>query len=345
MQLIILNSKFEKLGIIENASVIWHMKYNDVGEFQIRTIPSGTNIELLKEDFYVVREDNEFIGVIQSINIKEDISNNDELIVSGKFIENILGLRIIANQTQVNGSISNVIDSIIYDNFINPLNENRKINNLSVKSTFFSDKISTQYTGDNILAVITDMTKQSNLGFKINLVKENFDNIFLSFSLYKGINHSYSQTENPYVVFSEAYDNLDSTTYEKNTSSETTTAYVFGEGEGTDRKRTIVNDDNVGLFRKEVYIDARDLSTNNGDISEDEYFKTLFDRGVQSLVPKTEKFTGKVILNNYQFGKDFYLGDIVTIKSKYGFTLNTRVIEFLESEDENGLIQEPTFGE
>ena len=49
---------------------------------------------------------------------------------------------------------------------------------------------------------------------------------------------------------------------------------------------------------------------------------------------------------NYEYKKDYFLGDITTIMNdRWNMSINTRIIEVMESEDENGYIVTPTFGE
>ena len=125
-------------------------------------------------------------------------------------------------------------------------------------------------------------------------------------------------------------------------------AVVAGEGEGTARRTRAVGNTR-GLDRKELFVDARDLSSNDGEITDDEYNKSLDERGGEKLaeVKPIVKFEGEVLLDgNYVYKQDFNLGDVVTVENKkYGVFINTRIIEILESEDENGYVITPTFGE
>ena len=72
------------------------------------------------------------------------------------------------------------------------------------------------------------------------------------------------------------------------------------------------------------------------------------ERGYEKLseTAMTQAFDGEVSMNvNYQYRKDYQLGDIVTIENeRWGISINSRIIEVMESEDENGYIVTPTFG-
>ena len=132
--------------------------------------------------------------------------------------------------------------------------------------------------------------------------------------------------------------NYSSTNYRK-------VALVAGEGEGTSRVRQDLGTAS-GIDRYELYVDARDLSTNEGQITESEYLEMLKTRGLEKLAehPIKEEFDGEVIPDNtYVLGTDYNLGDVVTIRNEFGMTATSRIIETIECEDETGHTFIPTF--
>lgn len=55
-------------------------------------------------------------------------------------------------------------------------------------------------------------------------------------------------------------------------------------------------------------------------------------------------FAGEIITGiSYTYKKDYNLGDIVTILNEYGISMNARITEVLENQDESGYKMEPTF--
>ena len=46
---------------------------------------------------------------------------------------------------------------------------------------------------------------------------------------------------------------------------------------------------------------------------------------------------------SYKYGKDYFLGDIVTVRNEYGIETSARITEVIESFDENGYTLIPTF--
>ena len=341
MDIYIRNEKFERIAVIEDASVIWTTRYYDVGDFEIFVGATEDYIQKLQIGNYVERLDDDKVGIIENIKITYDDEGTEYLTATGRFAECLLGRRIVWQQTQLAGTAENGLRNIINNNIINPNIADRKIDIIALGTLKgYTDRLDAQYTGDNILEINKNVAIANQTGFKFNFNGSKFE-----YELYKGTDRSYNQSTNAYVVFSDKYDNLLTSEYEVNTSNLKNVALVAGEGEGTQRK-TLVVGSGTGLNRYETFVDARNISTNNGEISVSEYNKALNEKGLESIVTITQAFTGEVDLEqNYKYKEDFFLGDIVTIEnSKWGIFINSRIIEITESEDESGYKITPTFG-
>ena len=344
---IIANTAFENLCEFDDyMSFIWTNRYYSTGDFEICLPVSEKTNEFIKKDYYVRREDDDSVGIIENIQYKriDRITDKNEMvIVTGRFLPSILGRRIIAQQTQVNGLIQNCIQTLISQNAINPSITARRIDNLQFISELSSSiQIQQQFTGKNLLEVIEGLCIENGIGFKMTL-----ENGLFKFKLYEGVNRSYSQNINPFVVFSPDYDNLESSDYEENYKDIVTDVLVAGEGEGLARKTIWANNAvNSGLARYEIYKDARNSSTNNGEISDTVYFQQLKEEGLEDITKITKAFAGEVFFGNIKYKEDLNLGDIVTVETpRWGLHTNTRLIEVIESVNEAGEYSiVPTFG-
>lgn len=340
---IVANKNFERLAVIDDySSLIWTSRYYTCGDFEIVVPLTPKYLELMQIGFYIVRDDDENTGIIEDLEINVDEDNKTQFIVTGRFLPSLLARRIIEKQTQISGTIQTGITRLINENAISPTNLARKIPNLSIKTKNFTERLDAQYTGKNLLEVIEDICKTNRIGFNVVLEDKKFQ-----FSLYKGINRSYSQNANPRVIFSDEYDNLLSSCYISQSSNLVTDVLVAGEGEGLDRKTLWVsNVSNTGLDRYEMYQDQRDLSTNNGQITDEEYDAQLKQAGLENITQITSEFEGTVYFGNIKYKTDVNLGDIVTVENKkWGIHVDTRLIEVIESVDETGNYEVlPTFG-
>ena len=203
--------------------------------------------------------------------------------------------------------------------------------------------ISAQYTGAGLLATWEEICKAHGLGFRA--VTADHGIITPALEIIQGIDRSEGQTVNSPVIFSAEFENLLSSTYVLDTKNCKNVALVAGEGEGKNRK-TVSLGTASGLARRELYIDARDLSTNEGEITAAEYTAQLSARGAEKIAEYqiTEAFDGEIdTANNFILDQDYTLGDIVTVENEYGIRKNVRVSAIMETWDNQGYTAIPTF--
>lgn len=352
MDIYVLNQSFQAVGIIDDyASMIWTIRYFLNGDFELYTPATKIDIDILKENYYLCRakdisyEEEEIrykhVMIIEKIQIKTDVENGNFLTVTGRCLKSILKRRIIWQQTNLNGKVEQGIRQLITENIISPTVAARKIENFTLAAPLnLADKMKRQFTGDNLGETIESLCTTYGYGYDVDIVGNAFE-----FYIYIGTDRSYNQTATPYVVFSNQFENLISTEYSYDISGYKNVALVAGEGEGLNRKtQTVGNAD--GLVRYEKYVDARDISTNDGEYTETEYNNMLADKGVESLSesPIVENFEGEVETTlTYELGKDYFLGDIVQVRNEYGIEASPRILEIIESDGKEGHSVIPTF--
>ena len=346
MQPIVLNRNYEKQGYLGTfKSLEWVRRYHELGDFVLNVVASEKMLSLLNPDNLLIREDDDMVLTIESIMLLES-SNGDTLEVKGTSIEKILDRRIVWNQTNSRSSetAEDFIRRIVDENCINPSDQARKMPDLILgERKGFTEKIDKQVTGDSVLKVVSEICIAYGYGFKITLN----DSKKLVFELYKGTDRSYEQSENPVVEFSPSFGNLIESEYIFDKSNYRNIALVGGEGEGTERKyHTVGNNAVTGLDRYEMFVDARDISTNNGEIADSEYLLLLAEKGYEVLAENsyTESFEGSVETKRLYIYKEHYqMCDIIQTKNKYGISATARIVGIIESENKNGYHVVPTF--
>lgn len=334
------------LGIVDNYnSLIWANRFRQCGDFEIYVSMSEDMADLLQKERWVVRPDDDMVGIIEKITTGTDEENGDYLLATGRCLRLILGRRIIWNQTTISGTAENGLRQLVTDALISPEMAARKYDRLVLADPHgYTDKVEAQYTGDNLLEAIEALCAAKNYGFKITI-----ENAQLVLDFYKGVDRSMTQFVKPRVIFSEDNDNLRATTYTLDTTEYRTVALVAGEGEGADRRCVTVGRsiDQEGLHRRELYVDARDISSNDGEISAEDYEAQLAERGNTGLseAPIIESMEGTIEpMQMYTYKVDYFLGDTVTVVNKYGIAVDTQVLEVVEVWDEDGYTCTPTFG-
>lgn len=342
MDLIISDADFRGIGIIDDASsVIWTKRYYERGDFEIYVRASVEAAEVLIEGNFVTRPDDDAIGIIEGIRITTSIEDGDYIIATGIMLDGITAQRVVNARTVVSGTVEKCIRTLITNNCINarPFPNFRLDENLAG----ITDAHRAQYTGDNLYIAIVDICKAYGIGNRVVLGD---DGAFV-YQLFRGIDRSESQTENPHVTFSAEFDNLANTEYMRDLAALKNYAYVAGEGEGSARKiATVAQGAPSGYALRELWVDARDASTNEGEISDTEYMQQLQTRGIESMAEtqNTESFTGEIVnAYTYVYGVDYALGDIVTIKDEYGHSVDSRIVEVVEAEDASGHTIIPKF--
>ena len=314
---------FRKILVIESyTSFIWTDRFNEYGDFSITFKMDRTLLDTYKAGYYITTTFSDRMMIVEDFELITDVESGDDLTITGRSLEGLLCRRIIWNQTIFNGNLQNAIEKLLNDAIINPSIADRKISNFVFRRTdneyINSITIDTQYTGDNLYDVISDLCKESNIGFKVI-----FEDGFFVFSLFVGEDNTAD------VIFSPEFGNLQSSDYKEMNSEYKNVALVAGEGEGNARKTTTIGESS-GLDRKELYVDARDLSTNNGAIALATYYEQLKQRGNEKLAEnqKIHSHYGDIIPNVYKsYGIDYHIGDFVSFIDSYGFKSNPRVDE------------------
>ena len=353
----VLNQNFELQGIIdEYVSIIWRPAYYDVGDFEIYLGANDKAISLLRENNYVVRSSDitvvngvttyRKVMIIKNLQLITDVEKGDFYCVTGRELKFLLHQRIVWGQTILgNDTVEYGLRQLVAQNALSPVEPTRIIPNMQFASVrCYTDKIDLQISNTPLDEAITEICKTYNYGWDIYITNNK-----LTFDVYKGLDRSYNQTERPYVVFSDEFDNLYDTEYLYESEEYANMTLVGGEGEGLDRIYAYVNNDVSGLDRYETFTDARDISQNADSaeaISYEDYLLLLEARGREDLASKviSEGFTGEVLSDvAFKYGEDFNLGDVVTVINKYGIQKNVRVLSAIESEDESGTKLLPQF--
>lgn len=349
MDLYVLNKAFEPIAVLEGySSLIWTKRYYGYGDFELYIAADAPLLDMLQKDFYIKRSDDESVMIIEKLKIKTDAENGDYFIVTGRSLESILLRRVFDRQYIMNStsSLALVVQSFFIecttnrDSSVLHPRTYRQIPNLYVDtSSSFDGTMNVQFTGDTLYSAIVAVCQPREVGFKITLSGST-----MILSLYQG--------DEVDVEFSPDFDNLISSDYSRDTSDIANDIYVAGEGEGMNRRifrRPFFNRDvnpTSGLDLREIWIDARNISSNNGEVSAPDYDKMLEQRAYDAYAEHSiqESFEAEIEPQmTFAYKADWNLGDIVTVKNAYGVTSKPRIVEIIECWDDTGYSVIPTF--
>ena len=349
MDLTILDTDKTPLCVLDvYNSFIWTDRYSKYGDFELHASMSEDLLQYLRQDYYITNANSEHVMIIEKLLINSDTENGNTITVSGRSLESLLERRIVWKRTTLSGNLQNSIKKLLTENVISPKDSNRKIEDFifeeSTDSAITELTIKGQYTGDNLYEAITSICQENNIGFKVTM---NNLNQFV-FKLYSGVDRSYGQSVNPYVVFSPNFENIIESNYIESKMALKNVALIGGEGEGTARKYTSVGTA-AGIDRRELFIDAQDVRSeddNGNSIPEAVYLEQLRQRGREKLAENVDvvAFEGEADVSTmFTYGVDFFMGDIVQIANEYGHETKSRIVELISSESEEGVSTYPTF--
>lgn len=332
----VLNRDLDVIGIIdEYSSLIWTEKYYEAGDFELYLPASSSMWNLLKPDYYISIMESNTLMIIEKRKIEYSGDEGLYLAVSGRCLKSILQRRIAwGSYSLQGGNFQNYIHNFLNWSIIQPSNTNRKINNFifleNSDPRVTIQTLTGQYVGTNLYALISEECKERNLGFSVDIT----DDGQFRFKLYSGVDRSFAQSTNDYVIFSRSFENLRSSEYEEDKTDLYNTAYIGGEGEGKDRTFTYYGN-MKGLDRREIFVDSSSISSNvNGDnqqaISTSQYISLLRSSGRAELGKHTTSNEISVEIENqgnYVLGRDYFLGDFVQIVDDYAGQIKALVSE------------------
>ena len=351
MELYVKNSEYEQIAVIDSfVSLIWTKRYYNCGDFELMISAEAGLLDVLKKDYFLTREDDDSVMVIEKIVVQTDAENGNYFLISGRSLESILHRRIFIQQYYLHstGTLAELVQALVTECTTNKDSTQahprtyRQIAGLTVDtSSSFSGEMDVQFTGDTLLNAIISVCQPSEVGIKMTL-----EGSTLLLSLYQG-----SESE---AIFSPEFDNLVNSKYTEDNSQYANYAKILGEGEGSSRTGAEVllfNPDvnpPTGLALHELYVDARNVSSNGGEINHYEYSRMLAQKGYDALSEHIvqKSFEAEVEPRmTYHYKTDYDLGDVVTVVNEYGVTANPRIIEIIESWDATGYKVIPTFDE
>lgn len=313
----------EVIGIVDTAkSVIWHSVYYGVGDFEIYAEATPENIALLKEDRYVTRPDefNFDIGIIEHVEITDNIQDGQMIVASGRFAKSILERRLIYKlsgkqntPTVLRGNVEENIRRVVQENAIScPFDSTRNIHILQLGPLAHLDAVIVDGNGNpaekqvsyaNLLEYTDSVLQEYGYSGVVYLDTDTTAKL-LKYRCERGYDRSVDSTDGlEAVIFSRDYDNLTESSYTIDTTEEKNVALIGGEGEGKDRFYSLVTSGKIGLARKEIWVDAATIN------------KTLKATEVQALFP-----TGSFVGVDFKVGNVIYATLVLNLDTEYSLT-------------------------
>lgn len=329
-------------GVIDvYRSLIWTRKYKEAGTVELHAALNSRNLKLLQTGNILTMTGSVESAIIEGI-AADDYSN--EITATGHMLSSGLSRRGIKTVVNVSDTTYEDVMRLLVD--ISAIGNVNPLPRLILgENCGLGDKVTLQVSYKDLYTYLTKLSACSNLGFRI---RGDYKEKKFYFEVYEGKDHSQNQRGNKRVIFSEVYRNINKTTFTTNCQNYKTHAIVFGDGEGTERTimEATIDPNLTGWERREVMVDARDIKRD--DLTEEQYKAALVQRGTEKLAEYgiVECLETVTLPNvNFQYKKDYDLGDIVTVNKKaWGIRMDKRITEIQEIYENGGLSIVPTFG-
>lgn len=355
----ILSQDFELLDEIDRyTSLRFKRSWQSYGEFELHIVGYNPHIQVSN---YILLDNNEDkAGIIKVVNMISDL-NGTKTVVKGYHLNGIMTQRVVlpyddnANHgyfcvpKQIDGQVTESVSAeTIIKTFIRacfPYNTQDPRSIGLYMSESQSRGIYTVWLSryEQLDEVLQKVCEYADIGYRVYL---DLENSRLACDISEGVDRSSEQTENNRVIMSPDFESVNSLEWVFDTTKEKNVAYAGGVGE--DENRTVIavtneTDMPVGLQRSEIFVDCGTL-----EVAETDESISLLEEGKHKLLDYKidESMTAENNLSgSFIYGKDFDLGDLVTVADRtVNKSENKRITEIEEYYEAKTMGIKLTFG-
>ena len=333
-------------AMVEPKELWFELSYFEVGECEIYCSATPNNVNNIKIGHYLKLPNKNYLWVITALRYEYNAEGSKMIIATGKEAKHIIGYRAILNPKQLPNTLGGAIGDLIRENITE--SGARRIINFGYGILDTTPIEPMQATRGNLLEFMLALTKTYDKGFQVNY------SIYspLYFSLIEG------QDRSGYILFSQSMDNLLSSSYYKTDEEQRTFAQVVSKVEEVDYVETFDKTEDLFIDRKEIVVESNVSTkyTPEGKTEEVEiapsdplYKSWLRTEGKNKLAEHNilEEVEGEIDMmnSNYEFDRDYNLGDIVKIKDEdFNYEFKVRILKFTFKQDAKGYGEEVAYG-
>lgn len=335
--LYMLDNDMEIVSVIDDyISLLWTERYSEIGDFEMELPYYRIADAGLVVGYFVYAPFSNVLMVVGDIKHVKGDEEPDKVHVLGFSVKHMLTWRVFKlAKSYSTANVRTIATDLLNEEFISPTDSDRTMPHLVIDPNFATDTDfdSLTHTGDyrpiDVYHVLKTMCDDHEAGIRILFDTSTRQ---LIFSLYIGDDHSYGQSTNPYVVFSENYDNLKSSEYYI-TGMDYRNVCLQDHGENDEGSNLYVSrgaGPHVGLNRREMTIQTELQTVPPGIVLTHESRNALIPRDLKGI------FEGDVdISSTFSYGTDFQMGDVVQCIFS-NINKKARVIELVTSINDQG---------
>ena len=371
MELRVFDETVEPLGLIdEMASLLWHVKYFDVGTFNLLAPITDNNKRLLTEGNIIVKHDGKRevtdaaggiwrrAAQITYVHITKDENGLEQIEAQGYMLSQWLNKRCISPQIVATATNQSLINTMVKNNCGSSASTKRRFQRFIMLAQETIAGSAVEYANEVYAKLgqeVKARAQAGKLGYDI-LINERSRQY--GFYLYKGKDLTAKNSEgNTPCIFSRDFDNVNEQEYTASIENCGNFIYIQGAADdnGSQPVTTVDGEGASGLELTEVFCDATDIAWKyqSGEtevtIPLNTYLQMLKTRAAAELenYGNIINFVSTSNTNsNLKFKQDFDLGDRITCKeTKWGIQIDARITEVTETYQKGAEEIEATFGD
>ena len=331
--------------VIEPSQFWAELSFWETGEFEIYAVATKENLRLAK--WQMVKIPNKpYLWVITKVTYEYNADGARMVSASGFEAKWICSRRIIQDPIYLKADLKSALSAIFEFNLGDSADPDRRIGGLTWELGGGDKSVNLQATRGNLYEYVMGLLKTYQMG-ATSLIDEVGRVVFKTIE---------GEDKSGSMLFSQSMDNLLSAVYSTDDTDKATdaqivntfsekdfVAYAGDDGSGLERAEITISP-NLSLKVKdeggaEITLDP--ASQEFGIMQESEGIKALAER--QSAV----SFEATIDLRHsrFEFGVDFFLGDIVRVRDEYfGYEAQARITKYTIRQDSGGYSEEAEYG-
>jgi Siphovirus ReqiPepy6 Gp37-like protein len=204
-----------------------------------------------------------------------------------------------------------------------------------------------------VYKALKEIATTYEIGMQITLDAVSDTSYSLGFRSYRGLNRTSAQTENPVIRFSPQLDSFTDIKELQSIAALKTLVYSFAPANSDDIKPLITvpgkaslsGPQYTGFDLRALQLFADDITTDMVGGSAANLVSILNTRALDALTNNKyiKSVDGEIVPDaQFQFGVDYFLGDLIEVEGNTGVVQTARITEYIRSQDQAGEKSYPT---
>lgn len=340
--------------LVQNLTTkIWTERYQDAGEFELRSNKIAYIRDLLPEGTLLGERNSQEVMIVETHDIS-DTEDGPEIVTRGRTFETFTEQRatVVVQATPGRTAMWTYGADDVYPTdaakallmshvTVSTEDTKQKVSNTSVENLIGAHTVETlsyAHEAGELYSEIINLLQMENAGIRNQI--DATGKLFMY--IYKGVDRTVNQSTNDPVIFSVPAEYMTDAKYLFSIKDFKNVAYVVGEFWQQIVYAPGVDPSVSGLDRRILVVDGSEIKDEDGTAKKTRQAKAL---GLAALAKhnQTKFVDGEVSPKSpYIRGVDYNLGDMVTLMGNYGVSQTMMVNEYVRAEDQQGERAYPT---